>query len=114
LSGPVRTANDRRAPLARRSHARDPSPGEARKLLLALGLDRHAWALVLDEPTNHLDLPTVERLEAALADYPGAILLVTHDDAFAARVLGDGARSAEQSDRRAERWRIASRRVSVA
>ena len=51
--------------------------------MLALGLGRHAWALVLDEPTNHLDLPTVERLEAALADYPSAILLVTHDDAFA-------------------------------
>jgi ATPase subunit of ABC transporter with duplicated ATPase domains len=63
----------------------DPSPGETRKLGLALGMGRHAWALVLDEPTNHLDLPAVERLEAAIAAYPGAVLLVSHDDAFAAR-----------------------------
>jgi ATPase subunit of ABC transporter with duplicated ATPase domains len=59
------------------------SPGEARKLALAMGLGRHAWALVLDEPTNHLDLPSIERLEAALGSYPGCVLLVTHDDAFA-------------------------------
>jgi ATPase subunit of ABC transporter with duplicated ATPase domains len=62
------------------------SPGEARKLALASGLGRHAWALVLDEPTNHLDLPTIERLERALAEYPGCLLLVTHDDAFAQAV----------------------------
>jgi ATPase subunit of ABC transporter with duplicated ATPase domains len=36
--------------------------------LLATGLARHAWLLLLDEPTNHLDLPTIERLEAALAE----------------------------------------------
>ncbi|MGZ6162373.1 MAG: ATP-binding cassette domain-containing protein, partial [Myxococcaceae bacterium] len=60
-----------------------PSPGEVRKLLLAAGLARQPWAAVLDEPTNHLDLPTVERLGAALSAYPGAVLLVTHDDALA-------------------------------
>jgi ATPase subunit of ABC transporter with duplicated ATPase domains len=54
---------------ARRPDARAAlSPGEARKLALATGLGRHVWALVLDEPTNHLDLPTIERLERALAD----------------------------------------------
>ncbi len=60
-----------------------PSPGEARKLLIATGLGRGVWALLLDEPTNHLDLPSIERLEAALASYPGAMLVVTHDDFFA-------------------------------
>lgn len=62
-----------------------PSPGEARKLSIALGLGRHAWSLVLDEPTNHMDLPSIERLEEALAEYPGALILISHDQAFARR-----------------------------
>jgi ATPase subunit of ABC transporter with duplicated ATPase domains len=63
-----------------------PSPGEARKLALAFGLARRVWALVVDEPTNHLDLPSIERLEEALAGYPGALVLVSHDAEFARRL----------------------------
>lgn len=62
-----------------------PSPGEARKLLLAFGLRRELEALLLDEPTNHLDLPAIERLEAALLRYPGALVVVSHDQRFLER-----------------------------
>ena len=62
-----------------------PSPGESRKLVMAFGLTLSAWCLVLDEPTNHLDLPSIERLEEAVAAYPGAVVIVTHDDGFASR-----------------------------
>jgi ATPase subunit of ABC transporter with duplicated ATPase domains len=55
------------------------SPGERTRAALALLQARGVNLLVLDEPTNHLDLPAIERLESALAAYPGTLLLVTHD-----------------------------------
>ena len=47
-----------------------PSPGEIRKVLLAIGIAKVPHLTVMDEPTNHLDLPSIERLETALADFP--------------------------------------------
>ncbi|MGY1838036.1 MULTISPECIES: ABC-F family ATP-binding cassette domain-containing protein [unclassified Modestobacter] len=55
------------------------SPGERTRAALALLQARGVNVLVLDEPTNHLDLVAIEQLEQALADYPGTLLLVTHD-----------------------------------
>ena len=59
-----------------------PSPGEIRKLLLALGVNRGPHLIVMDEPTNHMDLPSIECLEEALSDCPCAMILVSHDRAF--------------------------------
>ncbi len=59
-----------------------PSPGEIRKILLALGIARRPHLIVMDEPTNHLDLPAIELLERALRDFPGALILVSHDVRF--------------------------------
>jgi ATPase subunit of ABC transporter with duplicated ATPase domains len=63
-----------------------PSPGEVRKLLLALGIVRGPHLIVMDEPTNHMDLPGILCLEEALADCPCAMLLVSHDEAFLKKI----------------------------
>jgi len=63
-----------------------PSPGEIRKLLLALGLATSPQFLVLDEPTNHLDLPSIEALEDTLQDCTCGLLLVSHDQGFLDRL----------------------------
>jgi ABC transport system ATP-binding/permease protein len=63
------------------------SGGERNRLLLARLFTRPANVLVLDEPTNDLDLETLELLEAQLVDWPGTLLLVSHDRAFLDNVV---------------------------
>jgi ATP-binding cassette subfamily F protein uup len=63
------------------------SGGERNRLLLARLFARPANVLVLDEPTNDLDLESLELLEAALQDYAGTLLLVSHDRAFLDNVV---------------------------
>lgn len=60
------------------------SGGERLRAALACTLGAHPvpQLLILDEPTNHLDLDALETLEAALAAYDGALLVVSHDSAF--------------------------------
>ena len=56
-------------------------------MLLARLFARPANLLVLDEPTNDLDIESLELLEATLQDYPGTLLLVSHDRAFLDNVV---------------------------
>jgi ATPase subunit of ABC transporter with duplicated ATPase domains len=60
----------------------EPSPGEIRKILLAIGIAHMPHLIVMDEPTNHLDLPSIECLEQALEGCPCGLLLVSHDQRF--------------------------------
>jgi len=63
------------------------SGGERGRLMLARALARPSNLLVLDEPTNDLDLETLDLLQEMLADYEGAVLLVSHDRDFIDRVV---------------------------
>jgi ATPase subunit of ABC transporter with duplicated ATPase domains len=62
--------------------SRLPSPGEVRKLCLAMGMLHEPQIVIMDEPTNHMDLPSIECLESALKECPGCLVLVSHDRRF--------------------------------
>ena len=70
----------------------DLSGGEQARIIIAGLMRQPADLLVLDEPTNDLDIPSLEVLEKSLEEFPGAILLVTHDrymlDRLSTDVLG--------------------------
>ena len=63
------------------------SGGERNRLLLARLFTRPANVLILDEPTNDLDIETLELVEAYLVDWPGTLLVVSHDRAFIDHVV---------------------------
>ncbi|KXS39546.1 MAG: ATP-binding cassette, subfamily F, uup [Halomonadaceae bacterium T82-2] len=65
------------------------SGGESNRLLLAKLFTQPANVLVLDEPTNDLDVETLELLEELLLDFPGTLLLVSHDREFMDNVVTD-------------------------
>ena len=69
-----------------RSPTRALSGGERGRLLLARALAQASNLLVLDEPTNDLDLETLDLLQEHIADYPGTVIVVSHDRDFLDRV----------------------------
>ncbi len=75
------------APARARSPVKVLSGGERNRLLLAKLFTKPSNVLVLDEPTNDLDIETLDLLEELLMEYPGTVLLVSHDRAFINNVV---------------------------
>ena len=75
------------SPQRARSPVKSLSGGERNRLLLARLFSRSNNLLVMDEPTNDLDVETLELLEERLVEYPGTLLLVSHDREFLDNVV---------------------------
>ena len=75
-----------------------PSPGELRKLMIAQGLLQNPSLIILDEPTNHMDLDSIISLEAALREYDGAMLIISHDKVFLDAIVTDMWTFAKESE----------------
>ena len=93
----------------------DLSGGEQARVLIAKLMLSPAEVLLLDEPTNDLDIPSLEVLEQALFEFPGAIVLVTHDRFLLERVATEYLALNDQGDARRfasmEQWKAAQVRA---
>lgn len=76
-----------------------PSPGEVRKLMLALAILSKKAVIIMDEPTNHMDLPSIKCVGDALSNYHGSLILVSHDNIFLNSIIN-------------HRWIIKSRGIN--
>jgi len=76
------------------------SGGEKSRVAFAILTWENPHVLIMDEPTNHLDLATIEALQDALAEFPGTVILVSHDQRFLSGICN-------------QFWAIGNRRIKV-